>query len=149
MNNLFALYVLLLATLYCIVNALVIAQLLQRTLHLNRAGAFFATALATSGISQLVVLAFQALFFIYYCQLHALLSTFFRISAVCPSFDKAGMLLQDSVLMIIIFGLGAIIVQFMLLRDYYHLDDEKLLIIITASNIIACAIRYGALHILI
>lgn len=142
--------VLILVVVYCFVNAVVFAQILCWESHLKRLLVFFKQALIETALSQGIILVIQNIFLIYFCRLQRLFYNIFdRVPTACPTFNKAALLLQYELSMVILFGLVGSLIQFFLFRHIYVIDDERLLKILLMSNAVACAARYGLVQIFI
>lgn len=140
--------VLILVVVYCLVNAAVFAQMLCWESRLKRFLVFFKQALLETALSQGVILIIQNIFLIYFCRLQRLFYNIFdQLPPSCPIFDKPSLLLQYELMMVILFGLVGMLIQFFLFRHIYRLDDERLLRILMISNAASCAARYGLVQI--
>src|SRR5580704_5131627 len=107
--------VLILVSVYCIVNAAVFALLLGWESNLKRFSAFVKQALLETALSQGVILVVQNIFLIYFCRLQRLFYNIFdKIPSACPVFNESSLLLQYELLSVILFGLIAVLIQFFL-----------------------------------
>jgi|SRR5579885_678703 len=140
--------VLILVSVYSLVNAAAFAQILCWESRLKRFSAFFKQALLETALSQGIILIVQNIFLMYFCRLQRLFYNIFdQLPPTCPIFDEPSLLLQYELTMVILFGLVAVLIQFFLFRHIYRLDDERLLRILIISNTASCVARYGLVQI--
>lgn len=106
---------------------------------MRRFSGFFTTLQETVSWALFVILGLEALFSYILCYVANIFSCFCPLSNVCRINMGMDLFLHSTLLTLFGLGLAVTIIQFLLVRDHYRLDDWLLFCLLGVSSYAGCA----------